>query len=148
MAALLNQGFTEMDVPIDRPTLVASRVPLIAAAHAATLDRAPRPAVVERVAVDEHAARARPGAVAATWAVQVGVYLKERLARQAAFVAHRLADDGEPLVERTSVRGRMAWRAQLVGLTGPEAQGACTRLAHHRTPCVVLRPEAREVASR
>ena len=138
-----------MDVPIGRhPTLVASRVGLIGAAHAATLDRAPRPAVVERVAVDEHAARARPGAVAATWAVQVGVYLKERLARQAAFVAHRLADDGEPLVERTSVRGRMAWRAQLVGLTGPEAQGACTRLAHHRTPCVVLRPEAREVASR
>jgi len=151
MAAMLNAGYTEMDVPIGRPTLVASRVPLIAAARAATLDHEPRPAVVERVArvvVDEHAARARPGPVAATWAVQVGVYLKEKLARQAAFVAHRLADDGAPLVERTSVRGRPAWRAQLVGLTGPEAQGACTRLAHHRTPCVVLRPEAREVASR
>ncbi len=43
MAALLNQGFGEMDVPVEqRPVAVASRLPgLVSVAHAATLPDSP-----------------------------------------------------------------------------------------------------------
>jgi hypothetical protein len=33
------------------------------------------------------------------------------------------------------------------GLTAAEAQSACSVLAHRRTPCIVLRPDTRQVAS-
>ena len=138
MAALLNQGFEEMDVPIDHhPTRVASTLGLIGAAHAATVDAAPHPA-----------ARPRPAGGPVGWAIQVGVYAKEKAAREAAAAARRLAEDGEPRIEQAIAHGRPAWRAQLTGLTAPEAQGACAALSRHGTPCFVLRPEAREVASR
>jgi len=153
MASVLNAAYTGIDVPVGRPTEVANRIALMGVAHAATLNHSPRMTVERETHLAaaeqaQHGSRTRPAGVAATWAVQVGVYRNERIAREAAFTAHRLADDGEPRVERTSARGREAWRAQLVGLTGPEAEGACSRLAHHRTPCMVVRPEAREVASR
>ncbi len=142
MAALLNQGFEEMDVPIDhRATRVAGTVGLVGVAHAATVDPAPHPAVRAR------ASGARAGGHEA-WGIQVGVYAKEKAARDAAAAARRLADDGEPRIELATARGRPAWRAQVTGLTAPEAQGACAALSRHGTPCVVLRPEAREVASR
>jgi len=40
------------------------------------------------------------------------------------------------------------WRAQVVDLTGPQAQSACSALARHGTSCMVLRPDQRQVASR
>ena len=52
------------------------------------------------------------------------------------------------MIEQAIAHGRPAWRAQVTGLTAPEAQGACATLSRHRTPCLVLRPEVREVASR
>ena len=59
MAALLNQGFEEMDVPVDRhPTRVASALGLIGVAHAAAVDPAPRPAVRTRI-VDAPSPRPR-----------------------------------------------------------------------------------------
>jgi len=152
MASMLNASYAVLDVPIGRPTMVASRVTLVSAAHAATLDHALGAAVIERAAsvVVDRAPRAaaRPAVASADWAVQVGVYREERLAREAAATAQRIADSGDPRVEPASTHGRRTWRAQLAGLTGPEAQGACSRLTHHRTPCFVVRPEAREVASR
>jgi D-alanyl-D-alanine carboxypeptidase len=133
MAALLDQGFEEMDVPIDRhPTRVAG---LLGVAHAATVDPAPRAT-----------ARTRAGGVG--WAVQVGIYPNQKTARLAAAAARRVAEDGEPRIEPATAHGRPAWRAQVTGLTAPQAQGTCATLSRHRTPCVVLRPEAREVASR
>ena len=78
----------------------------------------------------------------------MGVYAKEKAAREAAAAARRLADNGEPRIEQATAHGRPAWRAQVTGLTAPEAQGACAALSRHRTPCMVLRPEVREVASR
>jgi D-alanyl-D-alanine carboxypeptidase len=142
MAALLNQGYEEMDVPIDRPaTRVASALPLMGVAHAATVEPAPRPAARSRTAA------AAPGGHEG-WGIQVGVYAKEKAARQAAAAARRLAEDGEPRVEQSSAHGHSTWRAQVTGLTAPEAQGTCAALSRHRTPCLVLRPEAREVASR
>jgi D-alanyl-D-alanine carboxypeptidase len=141
MAALLNQGFTEMDVPIDRhPTLVASRVGFIGVAHAATIEPA-RPVVREPA----HAKGAPPPPV---WGVQVGTFPTEKAARLAASTAHRIADDGDARVEAVTLHGHTTWRAQLSGMTVAEAQDACSVLTRHRTPCFVLHPESRQLASR
>jgi D-alanyl-D-alanine carboxypeptidase len=138
MATLLDQGFEEMDVPVaHRPARVASSLGLIGVAHAATVDPTPRAAMHPRMAI-----------TSVGWAIQVGVYPNERTARAAAVAAHRVAEGGEPRVEPGFAHGRKAWRAQLTGLTGQEAQGTCAALSRHRTPCVVLRPDSREVASR
>ena len=151
MAVMLNQGYTDMDVPIDRhPTLVAGPIGLIAAAHAATIEHALHAPVRAKVASASVRVRAASVRVAAPegWTIQVGIYAKEKAAREAVAAAHRLAEDGEPRVEQITAHGRHAWRAQLIGMTAPEAQGACATLSRHRTPCMVLRPETREVASR
>lgn len=142
MTALLNQGYEAMDVPIDRhPTRVASTLGLIGTAHAATAEPAPHVPARSRTA-------GAPLGASVGWTVQVGVYANEKAAREAAAAARRLAEDGEPRVEQATAHGRPAWRAELTGMTAPEAQGACATLSRHRTPCLVLRPEAREVASR
>ena len=140
MAALLNQGFGEMDVPMgQRPVAVASRLPsLVSAAHAATLADAPGRA----------AAHTRVALAAATWGIQVGSFGNEHKARNAAVNARRATDGGEPRVESASQRGKTVWRAQVIGLTAPEAQSACSLLGKRRTPCMVLRPDQRQVASR
>lgn len=139
MAALLNQGFDEMGVAPERPTTVASRLPsLISTAHAATLIEQPvRPLP-----------RARVAAAVAAWGIQVGSFGSERQAHEAAANAQRTADSGEARVENYNQHGRTYWRAQVTGLTAPEAQTACSALARHRAPCVVLRPDQRQVASR
>ena len=136
MAALLNQGFGEMDVPVEqRPVAVASRLPsLVSVAHAATLAEPP--------------SRTRVALAAAAWGIQVGSFGNEHRARDAAVNARRAADGGEPRVESASQRGKMVWRAQVIGLTAPEAQTACNLLGKRRTPCIVLRPDQRQVASR
>ncbi len=137
MAVLLNQGFEQMDVPVERKTMVAGRLPsLVSTAHAATLTVQPvRPS-------------ARASASAAVWSIQVGGFSSERAAREAASNARRAADGGEVRIEPTSQHGRTIWRAQVTGLSAAEAQGACSALAHHRMACVVLRPDQRQVASR
>jgi len=150
MEALLNASYATLDLPTGRPTEVASRVTLIDAAHAATLDHGPRPAALVHVAERERVARAmvRPVVTPDDWTVQVGVYWEQKVARSAAVAAHRVADRGYPRVAPGSARGHRAWRAELVGLTGPEAHDACTRLVHHHTPCLLRQPEPRIVASR
>ena len=138
MAALLDQGFEEMDVPVERRTMVASRVPgLVSAAHAATLADQPM----------RQASRGRPPP-AGSWSIQVGSFSNEKAAREAAMNARRAADGGEARVESTSQRGKTAWRAQVTGLSAAEAQGACSSLARRKAPCIVLRPDQRQVASR
>jgi D-alanyl-D-alanine carboxypeptidase len=137
MAGLLNQGFEQMDVPDEHPTSVASRLPsLIGAAHAASL-------------ADQFARQpAHTRQTAAAWGIQVGSYPTEKAGREAAVGARRAAEDGEVRVEPAGLRGRTTWRAQVLGLTAAEAQGTCSVLAHRRTPCIVLRPDQRQVASR
>jgi D-alanyl-D-alanine carboxypeptidase len=136
MAALLDQGFEQLDVPPERRTAVASRIPsLVGTAHAATLAMPAR-----RPATQSH--------TAANWTIQVGSFGNERTAREAASNARRTADSGEARIEPVSQRGRTVWRAQVTGLTAAEAQGACTALARHRAACMVLRPDQRQVASR
>jgi D-alanyl-D-alanine carboxypeptidase len=139
MAMLLNQGFEQLDVPAEHRTAVASRLPgLVSAAHAAPLVIQP----AQPVRPSQHQR------TAAAWAIQIGSFGTERAARDAASNARRAVDDGDVRIEPASQRGRTIWRAQLIGLTAAEAQGACSTLARHRTACVVLRPDQRQVASR
>ena len=135
MAMLLDQGFEQMDVPPERRTTVASRMPgLVGTAQAATL-------AVQQV---------RPGAntrTTAAWTIQVGSFGSERAAREAASGARRAIDGGEVRIEPASQHGRTIWRAQVTGLTAAEAQGTCAALARHRSACAVLRPDQRQLAS-
>jgi D-alanyl-D-alanine carboxypeptidase len=138
MAMLLNQGFDEMGVAPERRTAVASRMPaLISTAHAATLDTSIRPSP-----------RGRAVPPTPMWAIQVGSFGNEKAARDAASLARHAADGGAARVETISQRGRKIWRAQVVDLTGPQAQSACSALARHGTSCMVLRPDQRQMASR
>ena len=138
MAALLDQGFEEMDVPAEHRTMVASRVPsLVGTAHAATLTDQPV----------RQASHGRP-LPSGSWAIQVGSFANERAARDAAVNARRAADGGDARIESVNQRGKTAWRAQVIGLTAAEAQGACSALARRKAPCIVLRPDQRQVASR
>jgi D-alanyl-D-alanine carboxypeptidase len=139
MAALLNQGFEQLDVPAERRITVAGRLPsLVSAARAASLpDRPVR-----------QAAHSRPAPPASVWGIQVGSYASEKAAREAALSARRAADGGEARIEPAGLRGKTTWRAQVTGLTAAEAQSACSVLARHKTPCMVLRPDQRQVASR
>ena len=69
MAMLLDQGFEQMDVPPERRTIVASRMPgLVSTAHAATL-------AITRSA---QAAQPRGTADRRRWAIQVGSFGSER----------------------------------------------------------------------
>jgi D-alanyl-D-alanine carboxypeptidase len=141
MAALLDQGFTEMHVPV-APAVVAvarrqpqpaSRLPgLISAAQAAEVPRA------RQVALQS----------ATRWAIQVGTYPSAKAASAAAATARHSAEGGEAHVEQLKLNGRVAWRAQVVGLTAPEAQSACAAMSRHKTACFVIRPEQGQIASR
>jgi D-alanyl-D-alanine carboxypeptidase len=139
MAMLLNQGFEQMDVPVEHRTTIASRLPsLVGTAHAATLTDPPL----------RQAARARTAPPANAWGIQVGGFTNERTAREAALNARRAADGGDARIESFSQRGKTIWRAQVMGLSAPEAQSACSTLARQKTACIILRPDQRQVASR
>ena len=136
MAALLNQGFDEMDVPTDRhPVVTASRGGLISVAHAAAVETPP-------------VSEPRPRSAALHWSIQVGAFSTERAAREAALIGRRAADAGDMRIEPATARHRTAWRALVIGLTAEDAHDACSALAHRRLPCTVIRPLARQVASR
>jgi len=129
MAALLDQGFTIMDVPpVNREPQVASRMPsIIGSAHAATMPP-PRPPP-------------------AKWAVQIGAYPSETAARQAAAAARKLVDAGEVHTEAVNLHGKTNWRAQLIGLGQAEARDTCATLAKHKLSCMPLRPDPGQLAS-
>jgi D-alanyl-D-alanine carboxypeptidase len=130
MEALLDQGFADMGVP---NTVMARREPpsgfgLIASAHAATV------------------APIRP--MPPKWGIQVGAFATEPAARRAAGIAQRLTGTGDVAIERTVAGRRVTWRAQLIGLTSPEARSSCATMARHRLACAMIRPEAGQIASR
>lgn len=141
MVALLDQGFERMDVPIARRESPGTSrfAGIIGGAHAAPAPAAPL----------QLATRA-PGAarMASRFGIQVGTYPTERAARDAARKAQRVADDGDARVEAISLRGKTTWRAQVGGLSVQEAQSTCQQLTRRKTPCMVLRPDQRQVASR
>ena len=130
MASLLDHGFEQMDVPISRKPSqqMASRVTLISTAHATEV------------------VRPVPHGRLANWAIQVGTFTTETTARAAALTARREAGVGEARVEPIKQKGKPIWRAQVVGLTASDAQEACSGL--RKGVCMVIRPDARQVAGR
>ena len=130
MAALLDRGFEQMDVPImpRHPMTVASRVTLVSTAHAETV----------------HAAPARSHA--ANWSVVVGSFATASAAHSAAVAARRDADAGEARVAPVRQHRKTLWRAEVLGLTQGDAQDVCS--GRRRAECVVIRPAQRQVASR
>ena len=139
MISLLDQGFEKLDVPI--APQMAGRLPtLVSAAQAA-----PAPLRPTLAAPAAAAPRPRP---AARWSIQVGSFGSEKLARQAAFTARRIADAGDVRVEAATVNRRQSFRAQLSGLSQAEVQPACAALTKRKIPCLPIRPEAGQVASR
>lgn len=128
MAVLLNAGFDMMDVA--PPTMMARR-------------DTDRPGLVPAVTiVPVPGGRGAP----AKWAVQVGAFTSEIAARKASANARRLADTGQSRVESVVIRGKTSWRAQLIGLSAAEATGTCSALVRRKMICIVLRPEAGQVA--
>jgi len=135
MAALLDRGFEQMDVPISRgATQTAARMTLISSAHAA------------EVAHPVPASRSR--ALSPTWSIQVGSYRTEQAARSAAAATRRAVDGGEARAEAASVGRKAVWRAVITGLTAADAQEACASLVRRKGSCLVIRPDTRDVASR
>ncbi len=142
MAALLNAGFTQLGVPVsERPVVVAraSQFPsLISSARAAEVERGSEPRV-------RAVAQLRP-AMPARWGIQVGSFASARAAHAAAERARQAAELGAPHVEHAYVHGRRSWRAQVLGLTAPEASAACSTVSKHGGACAVIRAESRQVA--
>jgi D-alanyl-D-alanine carboxypeptidase len=136
MAALLDRGFEQLDVPLaPRVANVASRIePLLSAAQAAS----PRIQATE-------SSRAQPSP---RWGITVGSFATERAARAAADNARRIVDAGAIRVVSVALRGRHIWRAELGGLSQTEARNSCAVLVRHRIACAPLHAEAGQVASR
>jgi D-alanyl-D-alanine carboxypeptidase len=133
MASLLNGGFDQMDVPVDRhPVQTASRGGLIASAHAATISTTTRP-------VSTRTHESSQG-----WSIRIGSYSTQRAARGAAAIGRRAADGGETRTEAVTVRHKTLWRALVVGLSGSDARDACAALAKRKTPCAMFRLEAEQ----
>jgi D-alanyl-D-alanine carboxypeptidase len=138
MAALLDQGFTQMNVPVGpRHEWAGHGGGLVASAQAATLEAA----AVTPVAVRTHAP-------ARSWTVQTGGFATEAAARAAAALVRRGGDSGELRIEPVGTRRHPQYRAVLTGLSQSEARGGCAALLRRRFACSVLRGEAGQLASR
>ena len=124
--------------PAAAPVAVAMAAPLpasrgfslIAPAHAGTL-------------------QARPLALAGStgpWAIQVGAYANDGMARAAAEAARGQARDvlanARPTIGSVRNGQTTLYRARLAGLSREAALQACEKLARARSACIVLSPEA------
>jgi hypothetical protein len=86
------------------------------------------------------------GAPSGDWAIQVGAYSNEGLARAALTVAREHAGS-DLAVAHSFVSGvhqgrALLYRARLTGLSRETAVQACSRLSHSRTSCMVLSPDS------
>jgi cell division septation protein DedD len=113
--------------PAQQPGLLQGFGGLVASAHASSLPASLR------------AGRAAAPAGGA-WAVQVGAFASENLARSAANAA-REAGGGQAQVQPVAAgRGRL-YRARVTGLSQGSAQSVCERLRRNGA-CMVLSPDA------
>jgi D-alanyl-D-alanine carboxypeptidase len=142
MTALLNEGYQDLGVPTGRSMVVAGGFPtLIPAAHADEL-----PHTVNHVPHLREVAHVP--AESSVWAIQVGLYRTEQAARFAAVKARQSTDSGDAHISQTALHGRPTWRAQVIGLTAPEARETCTALSRRGTPCAVIRSAAERTLAR
>ncbi len=144
MAALLDQGFERMDVPVMTAQTIPRREPggLIPQAHAASFPLpSPRAALLPVPAAHALLPPQRP----ARFGILVGAFPSEQAARAAGLAAHRLAGAGEVRIEH--VQAKPVWRVLIMDLSDPEARGACVALGRKHQACSVMRPEAGQYAS-
>jgi D-alanyl-D-alanine carboxypeptidase len=139
MAALLDQGFAQMNVPIGPPRheWLAHGAGLVGSAQAATLDAAD---VGPAAAVHEHPAR--------QWTIATGIFPTEAAARAAAALARHGLDAGELHIEPAGTRHHPQYRALVLGLSQTEARGFCATLQRRHYACTVARGDAGQLASR
>lgn len=138
MVALLNAGFDHLDIPPERKVpLVAQRPSLIPVAQAAPIEP------VRQVSQTRVVRQVVPA-----WGIQVGSFPSEKQAREAATAGRRMAEAGEARVESTTVNRKPMWRAQVVGLSQSDAAQVCHAMARRKVPCMLMKPESRQVASR
>lgn len=139
MAALLDQAFAQMSVPVEGRHEWAghNNGGLIASAQAATVDTSEAAPA---------GARARPATRA--WAVQTGAFATEAAARAAGTLARRGSDVGELHIEPAGSRHHPLYRAVLSGLSQAEARGGCAALARRHFACSVTRGDGGQLASR
>ena len=84
-----------------------------------------------------------PSAPAATggWAIQVGAFASENLARDAAGQARSGAGNGQASVSAVAQGRSTLYRARVTGLSRDAAQTACDRL-RARSTCMIVSPDA------
>ena len=84
------------------------------------------------------------GASSGAWAIQVGAYGSESLARHAIGTAkaeaHAALASSRPVIVGVHQRHGEIWRARITGLSRDGAMHACGKLAHGHTACMVLSP--------
>ena len=117
--------------PPAQPMLVHGFSGLVGTAHASSLPASLR------------ANSARPAPVPGAWAVQVGAFASQNLARTAAHAA-REAGGGptaRALVQPVASGRSTLYRARVTGLSQPAAQAVCDRLRRNGA-CMVLSPDA------
>lgn len=132
MTAMLNAGYEGVGVQTGHPVLVASHLPsLITQAHAEEVPHA-LPSPIRRVS---HTTRIEPPSAT----IQVGSFHSKKAAQQAASKAHAAAPGGDVRITPARVGHGTTWRAEIVGISSGEAKEACSTLARHRTPCIVIR---------
>jgi D-alanyl-D-alanine carboxypeptidase len=87
----------------------------------------------------------RPPEPHGDWAIQVGAFANQGLARAVAESARAQAPDqlrsaSLALLPTAPFGGKVLYRARLARLSANAAANACTRLNHHQLPCVVVPP--------
>ncbi len=161
MISLLNQAYDRLDIQPERKPppaantalMVASAKPppTIATAKPQTPLATPKPPSLiasANAAEPPRASIVKTQVTPLSWAIQTGTFGAERAAKDAALAARRAAEAGEARIEQIVLQKKPAWRALVVGLKGADAQAACHTLARRKTPCIILRPEMRQLASR
>ena len=92
------------------------------------------------------AARPAASGTSGPWAIQVGAFASEGLARAAAEAARGQARDvlasARPAVGVARTGSSTLYRARLAGLSREAAMQACEKLARSRGACIVLSPDA------
>jgi D-alanyl-D-alanine carboxypeptidase len=166
MAGLLDAGFEQLNVPVvphwAMQASAASVNGLTSGGLAATLRQETLPNSLRspglagpglraaiRTAAPELPRPARLNvAVIQRWGVEVGTFVREAEAKQAALAARRAAGDGEARVEQTGTRSRYMYHAQLGGFTEAEARDACASISRRRMACAPFRLDSGQLASR
>jgi cell division septation protein DedD len=93
------------------------------------------------------AAPAHRGPVASgQWAIQIGAYANQTQARVALAAAQNHAHVelavAHPYVATVHQGKSVLWRARMTGMSRDTAVGACERIMHAHTSCIVLSPDA------